>query len=483
MSNESPNLAKDNIKQDNPNLKVDSPEANLDAKVEKDKGGNTQKNDNSNQNEQIKSLKNIKNINFTKLDYLDSIFKCGINIQNNNEKFYDYIKNGLNISTDLFDVCKAEGDSYYFYRCLSEFLYGKIDYFDSLRKAVLTFCKVNTNEIFTYKNEVEVKNGIFMNTKDYISNMDKNSYWSNDIDITVCSFLFNINIALYKYSDDKNNLIYIYAYIYDEDISNYPLMILINENNDIFNLVIPKAEVKENNIEETKNEEIKDNIADKDKSLANIELNHNEDFKTITEMLKKTENVNIEKILAENVTPFPKYTTDRDEDLYFNIFKFLFNGIKNGKRTWPDYIEIIKDRKIRDQVKLDFYKKMGLVNVSKSSLLWLAKNRKKYRDIYKENNIDINNDSDKIINLQDKYLIENSRLHVVKYEGANRDVQKKYIIPYLKEIDVIIKYCHDNKNHQGIEETVDTIKSANYFWVSIRDDVDDYIKNCTTCDK
>ena len=45
--------------------------------------------------------------------------------------------------------------------------------------------------------------------------------------------------------------------------------------------------------------------------------------------------------------PFPKYTMGNDKNLYLNIFNFLDGGINDGKRKWLDYIDYIKDKKIR----------------------------------------------------------------------------------------------------------------------------------------
>ena len=37
------------------------------------------------------------------------------------------------------------------------------------------------------------------------------------------------------------------------------------------------------------------------------------------------------------------------------------NGIKDNKRTWPEYITKIKDKNKKQHKKLDFYKKIGII--------------------------------------------------------------------------------------------------------------------------
>ena len=179
-------------------------------------------------NERIKSLRNIKNMKLNKSGYSDSIFKCGINMRYNNEIFFNKIISGSNIPLKLANMYIVEGEGDCFYRCLSIFLYGKETYYHTLRKLVMTFCKNNISELTDFKKEVEIRNGVFMNTKQYIDNMEKNIYWSNDIEVTISSYLFCMNISIYLFSNDRANFEYVYSYIFDENNINNPLMILVN---------------------------------------------------------------------------------------------------------------------------------------------------------------------------------------------------------------------------------------------------------------
>ena len=380
----------------------------------------------------VKSLKGIKKLVLKYLKYTDSIFKCGINIKYNCSKFYNCVQNGLNIPIVSSNIYLVEGDGNYFYRCLSVFLYGRIDYFDVLRKAVITFCKKNKEEIIEFRKEVEIRNGVFIETKEYIDSMEKNINWSSDIEITICSYLFCVNIAIYSYCNDGMNYEYVNSYLYDENNLNYPLMIMSNEKLDHFHLIYPKVEMEENNI-----------IA------KYLDLNNNDEEVT--------------KIIND-INPFPKYTKGTDENLYYNIFKFLYNGIKNGKRTWPDYIENTKDRKQREIQKTNFYRRAGIIKSTVTK-----------------------RDSDELLYIKDKYLIENNRLYITLYEFNNGNendlIYRKYMIPFDKEVNSIINICHNQCNHKGLDETLETIKKNNFFWCNMHKDIKKFLKRCLICTK
>ena len=70
----------------------------------------------------------------------------------------------------------------------------------------------------------------------------------------------------------------------------------------------------------------------------------------------------------DNTNPYPKYTSGKDENLYLNIFNFLKDGIHNDKRNWPKYIETIKNKKERENRKLDFYRKIGFFKQGKKKI-------------------------------------------------------------------------------------------------------------------
>ena len=128
------------------------------------------------------------------------------------------------------------GDGNCFYKCLSKFLYCKTEYDDKLRGGVLRFCKDNINEISNYQNKVKIQNEKLINTVDYINNIDKSNDWAEDIELMITSFIFELNIAIYHYSEDKKNLNYVKAYIYEYNTINNPSMILINDTLNHYNM-------------------------------------------------------------------------------------------------------------------------------------------------------------------------------------------------------------------------------------------------------
>jgi len=156
-----------------------------------------------------------------------------------------------------------------------------------------------------------------------------------------------------------------------------------------------------------------------------------------------------------NTNPFPKYTLGDDKDLYINIFKFLKYGIRKGKRLWPNYIEIIKNKQEKNNAKLNFYRKIGFLK------------------------------NNKISSYVPKYIVENDILFYYKKEETNENNKpiKKYIIPYQKDIENILVECHDNSNHVGRDSTIYNIKNKNYYWINMNNYVSNYIKSCTICAK
>ena len=79
---------------------------------------------------------------------------------------------------------------------------------------------------------------------------------------------------------------------------------------------------------------------------------------------KKIENLQPNDYLSaySEDNPFPIYSKGNDENLYLHIYNFISNGLKNGQRVWPAYIENIKDKNIRHKKKLQFYRKLYLKN-------------------------------------------------------------------------------------------------------------------------
>ena len=475
ISKEEVNMDKDNEKEKEMSL-----EESKDIDIKKEEKENQSENVNENEDskntllnkkrksEELillsdKSIKNIKNISLSKVDYVNTIFKCGINIKFGNGKFYSNIKSKSKIAKSDFHVFKVYGDDgNSFYRCLSMFLYGKVKFFETLKKAVSIFCKENSEDINKYQNEVTTYSGEIVNTINYINTMEENIKCATDIDIIMTCYAFSINVVIYKYSDDGENIEYVNSYVYDEiTTANIPTMILIHEGVRFF-LIFPKRLTVEKDISDDK-----------------FKKDTNSETPPFPPKLKPGEKTfipnsvwfNEKKHYYIESNPFPKYTIGSDENLYLNIFNFIKNGIQNGKRTWPDYIEHIKDKKVQNGKKLDFYRKIGIIKDSKLKNI-------------KEGMSDENNTLG-LTETKDKYIVENDRLYITRYEFNNsverKLLYKKYKIPFVKEINVILTKCHNENNHQGLDETLNSIKKDQFYWISMLTDANKFIKKCPEC--
>ena len=88
--------------------------------------------------------------------------------------------------------------------------------------------------------------------------IDKN--WAVDIDIIATCYIFCINIVIYKFDENKNYISFINSYIYKENTKNNPLLILIYENNNHYNLIYPKSLQIKNSTDKTYLDNLQNNI-------------------------------------------------------------------------------------------------------------------------------------------------------------------------------------------------------------------------------
>ena len=65
----------------------------------------------------------------------------------------------------------------------------------------------------------------------------------------------------------------------------------------------------------------------------------------------------------------------------------------------------------------------------------------------------------------------------------NKNILKKYIIPYKNEIEELLINNHDNNNHSGRDSTIFSIKKNNYYWINMKEDVMNHINKCKECAK
>lgn len=64
---------------------------------------------------------------------------------------------------------------------------------------------------------------------------------------------------------------------------------------------------------------------------------------------------------------FPPYTMCDNKNLYYHIFAFLKNGIKNNIKTLPFYINELTDKKLKSIKRSEFYKKNGKIDKGKGN--------------------------------------------------------------------------------------------------------------------
>lgn len=86
----------------------------------------------------------------------------------------------------------------------------------------------------------------------------------------------------------------------------------------------------------------------------NISIKDNKSYDKIKEKSKESKGFNL-------INEYPTYTIGEDKNLYYNIYNFLNNGIKNGERCWPDYIKDLKNKKDKTVKKTEFYNKIGKI--------------------------------------------------------------------------------------------------------------------------
>ena len=158
-----------------------------------------------------------------------------------------------------------------------------------------------------------------------------------------------------------------------------------------------------------KNPELKNNNA------INSSNNRNKGEETIKQNESKKSAV---KYKYDPNNPYPKYILGEDENLYLNIYNYLKNGLIKNKRTWPNYIEEIADKKKKEQKKVDFCRKIGV-----------------YKRKGKQNKA---NNSEKS---KEQYIVENEELFLIKKlkkenlkEGKNKNIKIEFIEKNIKSL-------------------------------------------------
>ena len=161
---------------------------------------------------------------------IDRIFKRNAVIKYKNMNMYNYIIGKKNIPENSYKVIKIEKDGNCFYRCVSFYLYGTVKYHDEIRETISKICIENIDELSEFQEYVEIRKDKYISTREYIYMISNEGNWETNIDITVTSYLYNINIAIYFMGDNEKQLEYVHSFSYGEQNYTEPLLILLNEN-------------------------------------------------------------------------------------------------------------------------------------------------------------------------------------------------------------------------------------------------------------
>ena len=412
----------------------------------------------------------------------DQIYERKADIKYKNMNMYIYIISKKNITKTRYILINIDKDGNCFYKCVSFFLYGTMAYHREVRNTISNVCKANIEVLSDFQAEVEIRKDKYIPTRDYIYMISDEGNWATNIDISVTAYIYNINIAIYFNDEKDEELRYAHIFSYEDNDYKNPLLLLQNENFNHFNIFYDCDEYDDSNDNSTNNKEFlidsNKNENSEYKSQKNKEISTDKKIKTSInddnkcEEKKKESVKSVVKYKYESNNPYPKYILGEDENLYLNIYNFLKNGLIKNKRSWPNYIEEIKDKRKKDQKKVDFCRKIG---------------------IYKRK--DIRCKTSKHENSKEEYRVENDELYFIrkeiknKYKEENNEeikveyIEKKYKIPKASQIKNLLVKHHDNHLHQGRDGTYFSILEDKYYWIGIKKDIEIYIKNCVDCAK
>ena len=150
---------------------------------------------------------------------------------------YNYIITKNNIPNKCYKQINIDKDGNCFYKCVSYFLYGTIDYHREIRDIISNVCKANLEELCNFQETVEIRKDKYILTRNYIDMISDEGNWATNIDISVTAYIYNINIAIYLKNEDDEDLRYAHLYSYEENNYKNPLLLLLNENFNHFNIL------------------------------------------------------------------------------------------------------------------------------------------------------------------------------------------------------------------------------------------------------
>ena len=152
-----------------------------------------------------------------------------INLKINEENIYD-------INDYVIEDVISEGNCGY--RALSLQLYKTEDKYDSIRKNVYNYLNNNRNQ---YAHLSFQYNGELISANEYIDKIKNNNEWMGDLEISICSIIYNFYLLLFGISfNDNLSLINKYGDIKDNKI----LLTLCYVNQSHFKVLYEKTDNK-----------------------------------------------------------------------------------------------------------------------------------------------------------------------------------------------------------------------------------------------
>ena len=134
-----------------------------------------------------------------------------------------------------------ESDGNCFYRCISYFIYGNELKHSSIRKYICEKAKENN---INNSERINLIENIDLSQSQYIkNNMQKDGSFAGDYEISIAHKAYNINIAVYRPSNNNNELLFMNFYNENNNY-NRNLLILIYINNNHYQLGYYKNEEK-----------------------------------------------------------------------------------------------------------------------------------------------------------------------------------------------------------------------------------------------
>ena len=232
-----------------------------------------------------------------------------------NQQLYQTVINHNPIMRDSVDIIDVNNDGNCFYRVMSYFLHNNENQHSIIRKEI--YDKASENQ----KNnpqKIEILENNSLSKTQYINKMKEDGFYAGDLEISIASKIFNINIATYRPAS-STTLSFINYFSNDENY-NRDLLILIYINNNHYKIAYyknndEKSQSKSNG-EKKGIEKLKKEIRNKTESFKN---NNNENNKLNNSSLNN---------LRNRVTPKNNTSSLKIDEKYQNyVFPILEKSV------------------------------------------------------------------------------------------------------------------------------------------------------------